>query len=269
MNTLRKMDLEPLNLELLQPALLNVDPSFNTTKLLYDNDDGFRQPLQPTTASCHFLSPRKRKLLHACAKGNIDTVRDLVQDEKVSPNFYNYDKRTPLHLAAAEGHLEIAQILVEAGASLTTYDRWGCTPLFDAVHGKHQRLTQYFFDTMQSNIDSTNITRRHSTSCATPLEYPHSNCRDSVQQQDWKSSSAMGFKRELSNDAATLQRTNQEKNQNRTDNSNQSDDTSITLLQKINEEYTRKQRQLLQIFQRQKQNLFHRRLSRNYAQLED
>ena len=50
-----------------------------------------------------------------------------------SVNATDYDKRTCLHLAASEGLLSVARFLLEAGAELNAKDRWGGTPLRDAV----------------------------------------------------------------------------------------------------------------------------------------
>jgi hypothetical protein len=44
----------------------------------------------------------------------------------------DYDKRTPLHLAAAAGHMDIVKYLLENGAEANPRDRWGATPLNDA-----------------------------------------------------------------------------------------------------------------------------------------
>ena len=46
-------------------------------------------------------------------------------------NDQDYDMRTPLHLAAQAGHLEIVQFLVEHGTNINAKDRWGATPLTD------------------------------------------------------------------------------------------------------------------------------------------
>jgi hyperpolarization activated cyclic nucleotide-gated potassium channel 4 len=40
-----------------------------------------------------------------------------------NPNCRDYDHRTPLHIATAEGLCLIAKMLVEAGASVFTTDR--------------------------------------------------------------------------------------------------------------------------------------------------
>ena len=49
----------------------------------------------------------------------------------------DYDLRTPLHLAAAEGHLKVVEYFIAQGVELNPRDRWGNTPLDDAFrHGK-------------------------------------------------------------------------------------------------------------------------------------
>ncbi|XP_020576279.1 potassium channel KOR1-like [Phalaenopsis equestris] len=50
----------------------------------------------------------------------------------VDPNSRDYDHRTPLHIAACEGLYSMAEVLLEAGASVFTADRWGTTPLDEA-----------------------------------------------------------------------------------------------------------------------------------------
>jgi len=50
-------------------------------------------------------------------------------------NTGDYDKRTGLHIVAAEGHYDIVQLLLENGAQTIVKDRWGNTPHDDAVKG--------------------------------------------------------------------------------------------------------------------------------------
>ena len=52
----------------------------------------------------------------------------------------DYDRRTVLHLAASEGQLEAARFLIDAGAEIAPIDRWGNTPLKDAVMHKRDNL---------------------------------------------------------------------------------------------------------------------------------
>ena len=51
----------------------------------------------------------------------------------------DYDHRTPLHLAASEGLLPVVVFLLEdAGAEHSPTDRWGGTPLDDAVRSTQE-----------------------------------------------------------------------------------------------------------------------------------
>lgn len=75
------------------------------------------------------------ELINASFSGNLDTVKKLL-DGKVTPNCKDYDLRTPLHLAAAHKHLDIVKLLLENGADADAEDRFGGTPLSDALRNK-------------------------------------------------------------------------------------------------------------------------------------
>lgn len=48
-----------------------------------------------------------------------------------------------LHIAASEGHLELCQYLIESGAQVNRSDRWGGSPLNDALRHRHMPVVDY------------------------------------------------------------------------------------------------------------------------------
>ncbi|XP_074376255.1 potassium channel KOR1-like isoform X7 [Apium graveolens] len=80
-------------------------------------------------------------LCMAVAREDTDYLR-RVMDNGANPNSKNYDLRTPLHLASSKGLCAIAHLLLEAGASVFSKDRWGKTPLDEARIGGNKNLVQ-------------------------------------------------------------------------------------------------------------------------------
>ncbi|XP_039127338.1 potassium channel KOR1-like [Dioscorea cayenensis subsp. rotundata] len=70
-------------------------------------------------------------LCMAVAKGNVELLRRMLV-YGMDPNGRDYDQRTALHIAAAEGLHFMANMLLSAGASPASVDRWGNTPLEEA-----------------------------------------------------------------------------------------------------------------------------------------
>ena len=59
-----------------------------------------------------------------------------------SPCARSYDARTCLHLAASEGNLPIVELLLKMDAKVNARDRWGGTPLRDAVREGHMEVAK-------------------------------------------------------------------------------------------------------------------------------
>lgn len=71
------------------------------------------------------------ELIWAASMGDISEVKRAIALE-LDINKGDYDNRTALHLAAAEGHEEVVKYLIRKGADINAKDRWGRTPIDDA-----------------------------------------------------------------------------------------------------------------------------------------
>ena len=70
-------------------------------------------------------------LLHAAARGDVPQTQGLIE-RGVDINSVDYDMRSALHVAAAEGHEQLVSFLLTNGADATIKDRWGRTPADEA-----------------------------------------------------------------------------------------------------------------------------------------
>ena len=66
------------------------------------------------------------KFLQNCCDGKNSEIENLIN--KIDINSCDYDKRTGLHLAASEGHVDTVKLLIEKGAEILK-DRWGNTAI--------------------------------------------------------------------------------------------------------------------------------------------
>ncbi|XP_065877553.1 serine/threonine-protein kinase 12 [Euphorbia lathyris] len=76
------------------------------------------------------------RLMYSANEGNLDGIRELL-DLNVDVNFRDIDNRTALHIAACQGYADVVGVLLDNGAEIDTQDRWGSTPLADAMHYKN------------------------------------------------------------------------------------------------------------------------------------
>ena len=83
-------------------------------------------------------------LLQAAAMGDARRGEEMLNRSPRRVNFRDYDRRTALHVAASEGHLQICKLLIEKfGIRINRSDRWGGSPLDDAHRHRHRKVIAY------------------------------------------------------------------------------------------------------------------------------
>ncbi|XP_062413287.1 60 kDa lysophospholipase isoform X1 [Pungitius pungitius] len=75
----------------------------------------------------------------ACAAARIGDI-DALKGTNFSLS--DYDGRTPLHIAACEGHLKLVEYLLSHGVKVHAKDRYGDTPLGNAVRFRHEEMVK-------------------------------------------------------------------------------------------------------------------------------
>mmetsp|Transcript_28294 Transcript_28294/g.53556 ORF Transcript_28294/g.53556 Transcript_28294/m.53556 type:complete len:582 (-) Transcript_28294:39-1784(-) len=83
------------------------------------------------------------KMLLFAAKGDTSAVATILSQGKVTVDFRDYDRRTAIHVAASEGDEAMVKFLCERGAKINRSDRWGGSPLDDALRHRHKKLATY------------------------------------------------------------------------------------------------------------------------------
>ena len=75
-----------------------------------------------------------QKMINCASNNNLNTLQEL--SELIDLDKSDYDKRTAIHLACAEGHYDIVKFLIDKGCSVNVKDRWGNTPLSEISNKK-------------------------------------------------------------------------------------------------------------------------------------
>ncbi|KAL3159544.1 hypothetical protein ABBQ38_009960 [Trebouxia sp. C0009 RCD-2024] len=98
----------------------------------------------------------KGSLFKACVDGDAAYV-ELLINNGMSPNTCDYNQRTPLHLAASNGHTHIVHFLCnQAGVQLNAVDGAGNTALMDAIRHSHKEV-QAALRSAGANLAAVNV----------------------------------------------------------------------------------------------------------------
>ena len=83
-------------------------------------------------AKVHASADDFKSLLDACVDGRLDEVRSLLDLDGININDGSQGG-TPLLAASQSGHIDIAKVLIQAGANVNQADtKYGCSPLYIA-----------------------------------------------------------------------------------------------------------------------------------------
>jgi ankyrin repeat protein len=104
-------------------------------------------------------------LLQLCAIGDLGKVVNYVTNTFDNVNFRDYDRRTGLHVASSEGHLEVVKYLLTKGARINRTDRWGGSPLDDAHRHRNTDVAK-FLRSKGGKSGSLNLTTNLITAAA-------------------------------------------------------------------------------------------------------
>ena len=78
------------------------------------------------------------ELCSLAASGDVNRIKMLLAG-KCDPKAADYDMRTCLHLAVSSGSMHVMNLLLDEGVDVNSVDRWGGTPLADAVRHGHRQ----------------------------------------------------------------------------------------------------------------------------------
>lgn len=111
---------------------------YNNVESIYGRKSGGPLP----NLSENIMAPKAFELIFYASTGNLKEIRRLVALGK-DINAPDYDRRTALHLACAEGHLDAVKYLVVHGARKDIKDRFGNDAVAEAERCGHNEILEF------------------------------------------------------------------------------------------------------------------------------
>ncbi len=109
---------------------------------LYDGVMTDRERIDPRLPLARWRASQVAEAGWAAHTGDVRTLFRL-HEEQHDLSRGDYDQRTPMHLAAAEGHIDVINFLLKKGVEPKP-DRWGAYPINDAMECKHSSVVKMF-----------------------------------------------------------------------------------------------------------------------------
>ena len=103
---------------------------------------------------------KKYPLHYAASQGNLEKVKELLQDQAVEVDARDHNTFTPLHIAAGQNHWDIVIKLLQHDADPNAQDDEGYTPLHLAGQGNNLKILKCLvknkYGSKKGDINMTN-----------------------------------------------------------------------------------------------------------------
>ena len=145
----------------------------------YDNLTGNSGKRDPRLNPMQLKARQVNEMIWAASKGDLGAMQDQARRGS-DMACEDYDRRTPLHLAAAENRLHVVRYFIEqtradtSGITLNPRDRWAGTPLDDAYLQNHDEMIQLLEDAgaERGQVPSGANSERHLAPASTVVDSP-------------------------------------------------------------------------------------------------
>lgn len=103
-------------------------------------------PAKTATHKKHLDAHGQTYLARACARGELDLVKQRLEERPADLNVADFAGNTPLQIAALNGYGEIVKFLIDVGCNLDCVNHDKDTPLLDAVDNGHLDVVRLLLD---------------------------------------------------------------------------------------------------------------------------